>query len=323
MTQLMHWPSRDVLMQYGETGGSRVRAAAFSKNPRYVYIAAESLKQVDVHNTSSTVLAEETGSTWVAISCSENLLAVSQDSIKIFNPDRPTEAIQILTDHTDTIYAHCFNRKGTYFASCGADKFINVYRTDDWTLPFHIDAGGRLYCIDFHPHDKDIVAVGGFGGFQKVFKLSTGLPVLDLDPTYAIGVNVWGIKFDHTGKRIVSGGLSHNANLFSAVDGTMLATFSGHQACINSLAFSPDDACIVTGAEDQTVKVWKTDSAELLHTFEVGSDVFVVNASPLRPWDLIPSLYARALLLARKRRGQLNMSKVPGHLQDEIAQTDD
>ena len=38
-----------------------------------------------------------------------------------------------------------------------------------------------------------------------------------------------------------------------------------HSDCINSVAFSPDGKTIVSGSEDQTIKVWDAGVSALTH----------------------------------------------------------
>ena len=40
---------------------------------------------------------------------------------------------------------------------------------------------------------------------------------------------------------------------------------NAHSECINSVAFSPDGKTIVSGSEDQTIKVWDAGVSALTH----------------------------------------------------------
>ena len=48
----------------------------------------------------------------------------------------------------------------------------------------------------------------------------------------------------------------------------MLKTFKGHDWGVNSVAFSPDGRFIVSGSEDQTIKLWDAADGTLLKTFK-------------------------------------------------------
>ena len=41
---------------------------------------------------------------------------------------------------------------------------------------------------------------------------------------------------------------------------------SGHSDDVRSVAFSPDGTKVVSGSEDNTVKIWNVESGDVLHT---------------------------------------------------------
>ena len=48
---------------------------------------------------------------------------------------------------------------------------------------------------------------------------------------------------------------------------------SGHDAWVNSVAFSADGSKVVSGSEDNTVKIWSADSGEVLQTLSGEIDM--------------------------------------------------
>ena len=64
-------------------------------------------------------------------------------------------------------------------------------------------------------------------------------------------------------------------------DITLDRTIKGHSDWVNSVAMSPDGQTIVSGSDDQTIKVWNLDTGELLHTLEGHSDS--VNSVAISP----------------------------------------
>ena len=46
----------------------------------------------------------------------------------------------------------------------------------------------------------------------------------------------------------------------------MILLLSGHIGGVNSVALSADGKKVVSGSDDNTVKIWDTDSGEVIHT---------------------------------------------------------
>ena len=61
-----------------------------------------------------------------------------------------------------------------------------------------------------------------------------------------------------------------------------VALLTGHTGYVNALAYSPDPdrKILISGGADSTVRVWNTDTGELLHTFEHNGSVVDVAFSP-------------------------------------------
>jgi sugar lactone lactonase YvrE len=67
-------------------------------------------------------------------------------------------------------------------------------------------------------------------------------------------------------------------NVFSAR--SPLLTLKGHTDGVTDVVFSPDGALLASGSMDGTVRIWRADDGELLHTLKQTGDVFSVNFSP-------------------------------------------
>jgi WD40 repeat protein len=49
-------------------------------------------------------------------------------------------------------------------------------------------------------------------------------------------------------------------------------TFAGHTNPINTVAFSPDGKTILSGSGDTTIKLWNSETGEVIRTFEGHTD---------------------------------------------------
>jgi WD40 repeat protein len=74
------------------------------------------------------------------------------------------------------------------------------------------------------------------------------------------------------GRFVISGGLSGILAAYSADDGHKIRDFVGHTGHIWGIGLSPDGTTMVTGSEDQTVRVWDLKSGKSLFCFFPGDD---------------------------------------------------
>ena len=76
--------------------------------------------------------------------------------------------------------------------------------------------------------------------------------------------------FTPDGKQIVSGGSGYLSAY--GLDGKKLGNFVGHEGEVWAVAFSPDGRYLVSGANDQTVRLWNLKTREPLVTIFRGED---------------------------------------------------
>ena len=52
---------------------------------------------------------------------------------------------------------------------------------------------------------------------------------------------------------------------------------SGHASFVSSVGFSADGSKVVSGSDDETVKIWNADSGEVIQTLsgEIDKDIYV------------------------------------------------
>src|SRR5882762_1835589 len=100
--------------------------------------------------------------------------------------------------------------------------------------------------------------------------------------------------------------------IYNAVEETWSSctrTMDGHSDCVNAVAFSPDGTHIVSGSDDNTLRLWDTVSGAHLNSLEGHSDpvesvtfspdgTLVVSGSTdrtLRVWDTVTGAHLNTL----------------------------
>lgn len=64
----------------------------------------------------------------------------------------------------------------------------------------------------------------------------------------------------------------NSIKIWNASTGELLRTFEGHQATVNSIAWSPDGRILASGSQDATVILWDMSSGRPLHTLKGHRD---------------------------------------------------
>lgn len=95
-------------------------------------------------------------------------------------------------------------------------------------------------------------------------------------------LTVTAMAFSNSGHYLLSAGRDRGFALFDLQQTQWKIKISmkkAHARIIWKCAFSPDDDYFVTASRDKTIKVWRTESGELLHTLEFESSVTALDLS--------------------------------------------
>ena len=59
----------------------------------------------------------------------------------------------------------------------------------------------------------------------------------------------------------------------------LINTLTGHTDCVNSAAISPDNKKIVSGSNDNRIKIWDLESGELINTLKGQHTVYIYSVA--------------------------------------------
>ena len=71
---------------------------------------------------------------------------------------------------------------------------------------------------------------------------------------------------------IAIGSIYGDTIILNAIIGSQITTFSGHTQEVNSVVFSSDGALLVSGGDDETVKLWDVQTGGVIKTFSGHTD---------------------------------------------------
>ena len=94
--------------------------------------------------------------------------------------------------------------------------------------------------------------------------------------------SVLSVCFDHTGKKLASGGGpgDNSVRVWSAESGAPIGPpLNGHSDEVNGVCFSPDGSKLASCSDDRSVKIWNLITRECVSTY-VDSEVLGISYSP-------------------------------------------
>lgn len=210
----------------------------------------------------------------------KNILTGSADSTACLW-DLKGGLLKVFKGHKGPIYSVAFSPDGGSILTGSGDNTARLYDLQGNALQVFKGHKGPIYSVAFSPDGKSILT-GSWdknaclwdlkGNKMQVFR---GYK----DPVYAEAIApVISVAFSPDGKSILSS--SGGAAFLSDLKGNSKLIFEGHQAQINSVAFSASGNYILTGSNDKTARLWDLQG-NLLNVFKGHqSEVFSVAFSP-------------------------------------------
>ncbi|XP_067860938.1 apoptotic protease-activating factor 1 isoform X2 [Heptranchias perlo] len=146
----------------------------------------------------------------------------------------------VVRPHRDAVFHACFSHDGLKIASCGADKTLQIFKSETGEKLLDIDAhDDEVLCCAFSPDDKFVATCSS----DKTVKQKILLATCSND-TF---LKIWDLR-----------GTSCKNTLF------------GHMKSVNHCSFSPDDKYLASCSNDGMIKLWETSSANEWKYFDVN-----------------------------------------------------
>jgi eukaryotic-like serine/threonine-protein kinase len=191
-----------------------------------------------------------------------------------------------------------FTGDGTRLATAGDDGRIGVWDTftGECLQWCEVLEGKSVFGCTFIAGDSMIVGCGRSSGLH-IFHVSTGEKLRTVPTPHPRTVEM--LCVSHDGRNLATAGSEGGVCVFNLSDWTPAAHLQDHYGEVFAVQFASDDALLVTGGKDGTVRVYDRSHFELLHLLEYR--------------DPITSLTIRddELLAVSDRRGVVRLESLP------------
>jgi len=223
------------------------------------------LWQVSKGRQIRTLIADSDWVNSVAFNPNGQLLASggANSTIKLWQVSTGKE-IRTFTGHSDSVWSVAFSSDGEILASGSADYTIKLWQ---------VSTGEEIRTFTGHSFfvnsitlslDGKILASGSSDKKIKLWQVSTGREIRTFT---GHSDSVWSVAFspippiclEPGGLRgiLASGCWDKTIKIWEINTGREICTLSGHSNYVRSVAFSPDGQTLVSGSDDDTIKIWR------------------------------------------------------------------
>lgn len=164
--------------------------------------------------------------------------------------------------HPNIVHCAAFDKTGKLVATGCQDGILRIYDVSKApgavakAINAHIlPQGQSIYCVAWHPEGK-LIATGSLDQSIKIWDATTGLLVKGIEPGTDAVIIPEGVRTALPG-------------LYGATAGHLVNAppSRGHRDQVFTLVFSKDGKQLLSGSSDHTLKLWKTDTGELIREF--------------------------------------------------------
>jgi WD40 repeat protein len=195
-------------------------------------------------------------------------VAVGSDGAELKVRDAETgQTTLVIPERTGHVNCVAFSRDGRRLVT-GSAETVNIWDAQSGQEVLCLKGHtGAVFTVGFSADGNRVVS-GGYDKAVKVWDARSGQQILWLKGHTG---PVYRVAFSPDGKRIVSasGGLdgrgrplSGELKMWDAQSGQETLSLKGHAGRVTSVAFSPDGKRLVSGSEDQTLKIWDAQTTQ-------------------------------------------------------------
>lgn len=178
-------------------------------------------------------------------------------------------SFRLVTHHRKGVFD--FYRQGDDLFSCGGDGLLTRWSITDqrpensWQI-----SNKALRCIDVHPSGT-IMACGASDGRIYIMSMEAMKLLQIIEAAHV--PSVFTVRFSGDGQLLWSGGRDACLRCWRLTEDFSLSLeIPAHMFTINKLAMDPTGAFIASGSRDKSIRIWNSQSGELLQVLDTVRD---------------------------------------------------
>jgi WD40 repeat protein len=173
--------------------------------------------------------------------------------LKLWDVAQRTLLREIVDAHSDTVFGVDFSYDGRYLASCGADKFVKVFRLSD---------GAFLKAFEGHTHhvldvawrtDGNSLASSGADNVIKVWNFETGEQSRTIG---GFGKQVTSIHYIGTTQYTLTSCGDQQIRMHDTDNGKVVRPYGGGTDFMYSSDATFDGSVVAGGGQDSVLRIW-------------------------------------------------------------------
>ena len=185
----------------------------------------------------------------VDFSADGQLLATAGIDVKLWNVQTRAEIGTL--EHGKWVLAVAFSPDGRFLATGDQTGQVNVWDVQRRQIIFQFKGdASSVYTVKFSPDGK-ILAGAGYAGDIELWKVENWERL----GTLSVSATVFTIDFSPDSSTLASPGYE-SVNLWTVGSGEKIATLTGHAGWVNAIAFSPDGQTLISGGDDEMLRLW-------------------------------------------------------------------
>ena len=185
----------------------------------------------------------------VAFSPNGRLLATAGVHLKLWDTGSWSEIATLR--HAEWVWAVAFSPDGTLIATGDASGQVNVWNVQSQrtVTQLHADSDA-VYTVRFSPNAQ-ILASAGYEGQIQLWNIQNWGHL----GTLRVGATAHAIRFSPDSRLLASTGYE-TVDLWSVGTGEKTGTLTSHSGWVKAAAFFSDGGFLISGGEDETLRIW-------------------------------------------------------------------